>query len=198
MKQNTNKPSLLDQFNSGFKELEALKNDPTKIEMPFLKTIEIEFGLNKEEAIALLVIFQLESKQLGINTLEEISTNVLGFLSEESNLSSVLHTLAERALIKSQQGLMNRRDFGLSNWLTKAIFKNDLESVNKNLPKGLVNAALMVIDTLYFDRNSIDLERIERANLRLFPLFASIRNVTRSELEMEILFWNLKVVLVKN
>jgi hypothetical protein len=103
MKQNTNKPSLLDQFNSGFKELEALKNDPTKIDMPFLKTIEIEFGLNKEEAIALLVIFQLESKQLGINSLEEISTNVLGFLSEESNLSSVLHTLAERALIKSQQ-----------------------------------------------------------------------------------------------
>lgn len=179
--------NLIEKFESSFREIGEIKEENEKSNLKHLKNL---FGLNTQEAMVLSIFFHLEQKIVPIKSMEEVIVAIEPHISNENSISLILHELADRGLIKSTQGLglMNRKDFGLSNWLTKAIFKNDMESISRNLPKGLINAALMVIDALYYERNTGDMDRIEKANLKLSPLFGTIRCLTHSEFDVEILF----------
>jgi hypothetical protein len=178
--------NLLEKFEASYQEIGENNEVNEKPNLNYLKNL---FGLSIQEVGVLSIFFHLEQKIVPIKSMEEVIAAIEPHIPNENSISLILHELADRGLIKSSQGLMNKKDFGLSNWLTKAILKNDMEAISRNLPKGLINAALMIIDALYYERSSAgDMDRIEKANLKLFPLFGTIRCLTHSEFDVEILF----------
>ncbi len=178
--------NLLEKFEASYREIGENNEVNEKPNLNYLKNL---FGLSIQEVGVLSIFFHLEQKIVPIKSMEEVIAAIEPHVPNENSISLILHELADRGLIKSSQGLMNKKDFGLSNWLTKAILKNDMEAISRNLPKGLINAALMIIDALYYERSSAgDMDRIEKANLKLFPLFGTIRCLTHSEFDVEILF----------
>ena len=178
--------NLLEKFEASYREIGENNEVNEKPNLNYLKNL---FGLSIQEVGVLSIFFHLEQKIVPIKSMEEVIAAIEPHIPNENSISLILHELADRGLIKSSQGLMNKKDFGISHWLTKAILKNDMEAISRNLPKGLINAALMIIDALYYERSSAgDMDRIEKANLKLFPLFGTIRFLTKSEFDVEILF----------
>ena len=182
------KKEIVDLFNGAYAELsQAPKKGRTRKDSNLGAVMQL-LGLNKNEATALVTYFYQEFNLTSFLCLEDLVEAIHVFLPHTIHVPGILQELANRGFLRSSMGMLNRKDFGLSSWLVRGVYRNDMEVFHRNLPRGMVNAAQKTIEALHSDRELINLDRIQKSNPKLSAFFKELEQNTQSNLEKELLF----------
>ena len=182
------KKEIVDLFNGAYAEIAQPQRKGRPGKDSNLGQIMHLLGLNKNEAMALVIYFYQDSNVTTFLCLEDLVEAIHVHLPKTIHVPGILQELANRGILRSSFGLLNRRDFGLSSWLLRGIYRNDEETFNRKLPRGMVNAAQRTIEAIHSERDLINMDRIQKSNPKLSAFFTEIEQNTQSNLEKELLF----------